>query len=143
MEPAFKPQSSVVNPLTPRPHDRLSFVDTLMLNIFRGIHSGPLPPLSPQQADLAQRLRQHVEMLAGVIGERNVITHPHNLEVAAGYVERVLNDAAYITQSQHYTAAGRFKARNIDASLPGTGQAREIVLVGAHYDSIHLPGGGC
>ncbi|MEO6434414.1 MAG: M28 family peptidase [Tepidisphaeraceae bacterium] len=113
-----------------------------MLNIFRGIHTGPLPPLSPRQAYLAQRLRQHVEMLAGVIGERNCLTHPHNLDVAAQYVERVFNDAAYLTQSQPYTALSRHKVRNIDAELPGTSKRDEIVLVGAHYDSIHIPGGG-
>ena len=114
-----------------------------MLNIFRGIHTGPLPPLTPKQADLAHRLRQHVEMLASVIGQRNVFSHPHNLDAAAGYIERVLNDAAYITQSQHYTALSRFNVRNIDTELPGTSRPDEIVLIGAHYDSLHPPQGGC
>src|SRR5688500_13727585 len=78
----FFKASSIVNlRLLTTPARSVKLSHAPMLNIFRGIHSGPLPPLSPKQADLAHRLRQHVEMLAGVIGERNVITHPHNLEV--------------------------------------------------------------
>src|SRR5262249_6865844 len=53
--------------------------NAVMLNIFRDIHSGPLPPLTAEEADLSQRLRRHVDMLARVIGERNIIGHPHNL----------------------------------------------------------------
>jgi hypothetical protein len=34
--------------------------------------SGPLPPLTPGQEALTERLRRHVRRLAGDIGERNV-----------------------------------------------------------------------
>src|SRR6266702_8193934 len=48
-------------------------------------HKGPLPPLSRDQAALRDRLRGHVTMLAGEIGERNVL-HYRALQQAAQYV---------------------------------------------------------
>ena len=39
-----------------------------MLNIFHGIHRGALPPLTEQEAEVSQRLRRHIDMLARVIG---------------------------------------------------------------------------
>src|SRR5437773_10935605 len=49
-------------------------------------HSGPLPPLSAEEAALRQRLEGHVRALAGRIGERNVLESAH-LAAAARYVE--------------------------------------------------------
>ena len=46
---------------------------------------GPLPPLTPAQAELAERLRVHVETLAGQIGERNLFRYAA-LQKAENYI---------------------------------------------------------
>jgi Zn-dependent M28 family amino/carboxypeptidase len=112
-----------------------------MLNIFRDIHAGPLPPLTAEEADLSQRLRRHVDLLARVIGERNIISHPHNLELAAAYIEKIFDGLKLSTGSQPYTVMNGKAVRNIDAEMPGTRGLDEILIVGAHYDSIFMEAG--
>jgi Zn-dependent M28 family amino/carboxypeptidase len=98
--------------------------------------AGPLPPLSAEQAQLSARLRGHVQVLGGDIGERNVY-HPQALEAAAAYIEGQFANLGYQTGRQEYEVEG-VRVRNIDVNIPGVpGAARadEIVVVGAHYDS--------
>ncbi len=96
--------------------------------------AGPAPPLSPEEALLRERLAGHVAMLAGEIGERNV-WHPAALEAAAGYIEQTFRDLGYRVAEQVYQAQG-MEVRNLEAALEGASPAREIVVVGAHYDSV-------
>src|SRR5213592_820049 len=100
-----------------------------MLNIFHGIHQGPLPPLSAEEADVAQHLRRHVDMLAGVIGDRNILTHPHNLELAAAFIEKSLADLQLPVATQPYTVMGGKPVRNIDAHQAGATSPHEIIVV--------------
>jgi Zn-dependent M28 family amino/carboxypeptidase len=95
---------------------------------------GALPPLTVEEADLSARLRAHVEKLGGEIGERNVY-RPHALEAAAAYVESQFRALGYQTGSQEYSAGGP-TVRNIDVSVPGATKPHEIIVVGAHYDSV-------
>lgn len=95
---------------------------------------GPLPPLSEEERQLERLLRRHVEQLAGVIGERNLFRLPQ-LTAAAEYVRSVLNGCDLTVQSYRYTVAGR-ACENIDAAIAGTRRPREIIVVGAHYDSV-------
>lgn len=97
-------------------------------------HAGPLPPLSGAEAELRDRLGRHVAVLAGEIGERNLWRH-EALEASAGYIEQAFRAAGYGVTSQHYTAQGK-TVRNLEAVLPGASHAAEIVLIGAHYDSV-------
>jgi Zn-dependent M28 family amino/carboxypeptidase len=96
--------------------------------------SGPLPPLTTQQADLSSRLRGHVQTLGGDIGERNVHT-PAKLEQAAKYIEQAFEKLGYACGRQEYDAQN-VRVRNIDVNLPGTTRGDEIIVVGAHYDSV-------
>ena len=73
-------------------------------------------------------------MLAGTIGERNVWEHAA-LEQAAQYIADLFRSADHSVTLQPYRAAGKPVA-NIEAVLPGTSKANEIVVVGAHYDSV-------
>jgi Zn-dependent M28 family amino/carboxypeptidase len=99
--------------------------------------SGPLPPMTAQQSDLSARLRGHVQVLGGDIGERNVFT-PEKLEQAAKYVESAFEKLGYETGRQEYdvSAGGAGRVRNIDVNVPGTTRADQIIVVGAHYDSV-------
>lgn len=88
---------------------------------------------------LINNLRRHVERLAGLIGPR----HPGNLRAftaAAEFVERELIDAGYNVVRQTYLAGGQ-EVANIIAELPGDTRCDEIVLVGAHYDTVETTPG--
>jgi Zn-dependent M28 family amino/carboxypeptidase len=95
---------------------------------------GPLPVLSPAQTDLREELRQHVKKLAGDIGERNVFL-PKQLAAAADYIEATLRDTGNTVSSQSYQAGGEL-CQNLEIEIPGTTLRGEIVVIGAHYDSV-------
>ncbi len=97
-------------------------------------HSGPLPPLTTDEAALRGRLERHVRKLAGDIGERNVWT-AGTLDAAAAYLRGELATAGYAVAEQTFEANGQ-TVRNLEAERKGTTASEEIVIVGAHYDSV-------
>src|SRR5688572_18362543 len=108
--------------------------------------SGELPPMTEAEIEISRRLRVHVGVLGGEIGERN-IWNPEALKAAAQYVEQSLSDLGLACERQEYelsvspfnapaTETGRTTVANIDATQRGTIKHDEIVLVGAHYDSV-------
>ena len=98
-------------------------------------YSGPLPPPSPSQAALAVDLRRNVETLASGIGKRNV-SHPEGLARAEKYLADGLAAAGYTVERQTYIVAG-VPCTNLIAEIPGNREPGRIVVVGAHYDSVH------
>ena len=107
---------------------------TLMIRMPAESFTGPLPPLTADEEAGRARLQSHLLTLAGEIGERN-FQHPKRLEAAASYIESTLGEIGYTVRSQAYTHDGR-PFRNLEAVLPGQARAEEIVLIGAHYDSV-------
>lgn len=97
-------------------------------------YSGPFLPLSEDEVRLRDRLEKHVVTLAGEIGERN-IWHPRGLAASAAYIERALSDVGYRVERQEFTVEGTTVA-NLEAERTGTSSSGEIVIVGAHYDSV-------
>jgi Zn-dependent M28 family amino/carboxypeptidase len=96
--------------------------------------SGPLPPLTDKEQLIHDNMKRHVEELAGRIGERNV-WRPEAMAAAAGYIRNTLEDTGYVVNDQPFTSRGQ-TVNNIEAILPGHGAAEEIIVVGAHYDSV-------
>jgi hypothetical protein len=96
-------------------------------------HRGPLPALTADEAALRDRLRGHVEHLSATIGERN-LSHPRALEAAAGYIEESLAAAGLRARAEPFTVSGH-PVRNVVAEVTGRAPA-EIVVVGAHYDTV-------
>ena len=94
----------------------------------------PLPPLTDREQLIHDNLRRHVAALAGRIGERNV-WHPEAMAAAAGYIRKTLEDAGYVVNVQAFPSRG-MTVSNIEAVLPGHGATDEIIVVGAHYDSV-------
>ncbi len=84
--------------------------------------------------DLAARLHAHVEMLAGTIGERNVY-RPQALAATRTYIEATWRAQGYEVEAQEYEARG-VVCTNLEVSRRGAGRANEIILLGAHYDSV-------
>ena len=96
--------------------------------------SGVLPPLTIEQARLADRLRKHIAVLSEEIGERN-LWRDGTLDATADYIEETLQAMGYAVTSQAYTVQAT-SVRNLEAVLSGTSLAEEIVLIGAHYDTV-------
>ena len=93
------------------------------------------PPLTADERRIEQRLRDHVERLAGLIGPRHV-GRPTSLEAAASYIEQQFaHGTGETVERQCYTAAGR-RVANLVIDRPGTRGPHRIVLVGAHYDTV-------
>ena len=97
-------------------------------------YSGRLKPLSSDEAELGRALRRDVQKLAGDIGQRNV-RHPRALEAAAKYIEASLREAGLRPVRLPYRVRGR-TCYNIEAEIPGGELRDEIVVIGAHYDSV-------
>lgn len=90
--------------------------------------------MSASAEDLAGRLRAHVETLAGTIGERNVY-RPQALAAAREYIEATWRGQGYAVGAQEYEVHG-VRCANLEVTRAGAGRAGEIILVGAHYDSV-------
>lgn len=93
----------------------------------------PSPAASAYSVEEA-RLQRHVWELAGRIGERN-LWHLEGLDQAAAYIETEMSAAGCTVDAQEYRVQQK-PVRNIVAEVAGTDLAEEIVLIGAHYDSV-------
>ena len=97
-------------------------------------YRGALAAATPEQAEIRGHLREHVETLAGKIGERN----PYRaaaLDAAAQYLRSTLTQLGYEVHEQPYKVES-YTARNLWIEIPGSSKPTEIVVVGAHYDSV-------
>ncbi len=93
---------------------------------------GPAPDDEDALAPLRAELSADVRTLAGDIGERNV-QHYEKLRAAADFIEQSLMKAGFHPRRDGYEVDGRI-CENIEAEIPGSGG--EIVVIGAHYDSV-------
>lgn len=104
-------------------------------------YSGSLPALTPFQAELRENLHRHVEFLAGQIGERNVDT-PGSLESTLDYIRNEFRDMGYSAHVLEYandTRRGPFY--NLEVEIYGTVRPDEILIIGAHYDTVWISPG--
>ena len=83
---------------------------------------------------IEENLRHHVKALASDIGERNVF-HPSALWAAADYIGSEWRRQGYEVTPQPYKAKG-VECMNLEVSRIGRVQPEEIILIGAHYDSV-------
>jgi len=93
---------------------------------------GAAPPLSSGEKQLRADLIAHVRKLGGEIGERNIAYYPQ-LQMAAQYIESELIQSGWKVRRDEYELQGR-RCANLEAELAGA--SPEIVLIGAHYDSV-------
>ena len=101
-------------------------------------YSGPLQPLSAEETQLRENLRAHVAAVAS--REHNVV-HFAELEAAAQYIELTLSRLGYRADTQRFEMPAG-EVRNIEVEVSGAARAQEIIVVGAHYDSVFgAPGG--
>jgi Zn-dependent M28 family amino/carboxypeptidase len=84
--------------------------------------------------NLEERLRTHVLRLARDIGERNVF-RPRALQAAALYLEREWREQGYAVETVAYEVSG-IRCANLEVTRRGGVRKGEILLIGAHYDSV-------
>jgi hypothetical protein len=108
----------------------------LCLHMPGASHAGALPPLSAGQLALRDRLRAHVHVLAEAIGER----HRHrrqSLNAAADYITAQFEGMGLVPSQQVFGEG----FRNVVVDLYGRGRRDEIIVVGAHYDTVTMTPG--
>lgn len=96
--------------------------------------TGTLSPLSSEEQHSAALLERHVHILAGDIGPRN-IWRPSSMESTVRYLDKVLSDLGYSVQRQEFRAY-EVTSVNLEVEIPGHLYPEEIVVVGAHYDTV-------
>jgi len=89
-------------------------------------------PLSSAEIELRGELIADVQMLAGQIGERNMARYPQ-LNAAADFIETSFSRVGLQPRRDSYDFQGR-ACHNIEAEIRGP--RPEILLIGAHYDSV-------
>ena len=98
-------------------------------------YRGELPPADEALLSLAAELRQDVARLAVDIGERNLRNCPQQLAQAADCIAAQFKAAGYDVRRQEYKVEGT-SCYNLDVEILGTTRQEEIVIVGAHYDTV-------
>lgn len=86
---------------------------------------------------LEERLYQHIWFLSEEIGERH-FENPGSLDGAANYIEQKLVASGLQTQRHSFE---NNTYHNIIAEISGTSRIDEIIIVGAHYDTVWLSPG--
>ena len=82
----------------------------------------------------APALERHVRKLAGEIGERHVF-RPRSLADARDYIHHCWEAEGYAVETQEYEARD-IPCANLSVTLPGTRLPGQVVLMGAHYDTV-------
>ena len=80
------------------------------------------------------RLERYVRNLAEEIGERNMGRYD-KLTAAAAMIEAEWRQQGFAVHRQTYPVKGR-EAANLEIEIRGVSMPEEIVLVGAHYDTV-------
>jgi hypothetical protein len=89
--------------------------------------------------ELEPRLKKHVSVLAHQIGPRSVFL-PDHLKAASDYVRAFWEDRTYDVRVQTYSVED-IACHNLAVEIQGSVRPDEILLVGAHYDTVsHSPG---
>lgn len=99
---------------------------------------GELLPLTEKQQSLAERLEQHVVKLADEIGERNY-SEPRAYSKAADFITDKFNETGLVAYEEAFGDESQF--RNIIAEHYGSRLPDEVLVVGAHYDTVWVTPG--
>lgn len=97
-------------------------------------YTGELPHLTHAERDSALHLAAHVRILAGDIGQRNIWTMS-SMDASVQYLTSVMAGIGYKVSKQPFESEG-ITSLNLEVEIPGAKVPEEIVVVGAHYDSV-------
>ncbi|MBP0015237.1 MAG: M28 family peptidase [Roseofilum sp. SBFL] len=96
-----------------------------------------LLPLTVEEQALAKELEADVKEIASE--PHNYLAY-NNLLATAQYLETEFTRAGYQVNHYQYSIDAQ-EFDNLEVEIPGTTKAEEIIVIGAHYDSVaHVPG---
>ncbi len=97
-------------------------------------YSDAIPELTEIEFEIKNRIRQHIDILAEQIGERNIWNYKA-LEESAVFIQSVFKNSNHEVTAQNYTAEGKL-VKNLEIELKGTSLSDETIVIGAHYDTV-------
>ncbi len=97
-------------------------------------YAGALEPPDAPVKGLAERLRADVQVLARDIGERSV-RRPKGLHAAADRIEASFASSGLSPVRQTFDVEG-VACDNVEVEIRGSDKPNDLVIVGAHYDSV-------
>src|SRR5262245_7136138 len=92
------------------------------------------PPQSQAELDLQSRLTRHVDILAGVIGPRH-LGRPSSFEATVAYIDQQFTGLGKPPRYERYDINGPSVA-NLVVEQEGVRRPNEVVILGAHYDTV-------
>jgi Zn-dependent M28 family amino/carboxypeptidase len=98
-------------------------------------YKGTLPSLADHEQAVKANLLSHVNRLALEIGQRNARNY-EGLKLSAQFIEDTLRSFGYAVRSETFVFDG-VEMRNIEAESRGASKPEEIVVIGAHYDTVY------
>lgn len=120
----------------------------MMISMPGKTYSGLLPELTEDEILLRKELERDVRYLADTIGVRN-FEYPEGLKKAARFIEESFQQAGYSVKLHEYRVkkglidkyweSSKYSEQvftNIEIELAGVKSPKEIIVVGAHYDSV-------
>ena len=125
---------------------RLFFLFWSLIFVFLGIgliytidmpgksYKGPMQPLTEGERELRNQLEHHVTHLALQIGERNLWRYAA-LDATATYINDSFSELGYLPEIQTYQSQGK-TVKNLAVERIGSTLPQEILVVGAHYDTV-------
>ena len=91
--------------------------------------------MKPDKNQIESNLRLHVDRLAGLIGPR-YLQKPKTIQATIGYIEGQWGGMGYKSSHECYDAISD-QATNLIVEQSGSKRADEIILLGAHYDTVY------
>jgi Zn-dependent M28 family amino/carboxypeptidase len=98
-------------------------------------HRGALPPMGQNERELQANLEKSVNKLALEIGERNSRNYA-GLKAAETFIAQTFQSYGYKVSRQSFQFDG-VEMNNVEAELTGKDRPEEIIVIGAHYDTVY------
>ncbi|OAD19861.1 peptidase, M28 family, partial [Candidatus Thiomargarita nelsonii] len=93
---------------------------------------GKAPPLNPVERQVLNNLKTHIAFLANDLGGRNL---GNSLATSKNHIIELFRSYGYQVSLQKYQVLDQTYA-NIEVELRGQKKPEEIIIIGAHYDSV-------
>jgi hypothetical protein len=97
-------------------------------------YQGELPPLTVKEEIFQQELEQSIQKISGEIGEHNYIYYDNLLKVEE-FIKDYWKYIGYEVKTQEYQINEQ-TFRNLEVEILGNEKPDEIVIIGAHYDTV-------